>query len=266
MRRGDAIALLESLDSQGTGAPDEQRRSLRDQARRLNTAMQQNIKDADAQRSHLSHRHELLSQMLQNQRTEERASRRLLQISTDQAQRGDGLFKAGHLPAAGVEEMRARIAEHRRSLASSERGLLLLKSEQLEIDREAELIEERMTQRTSTLEAQLGHNERELYRLRLNQQQHLYAPIDGRITGVLGHVGMTLEPRQPVVSMIALQADFRAELWALSHAAGALQQGQRVNLMLDAFPHARYGMLPGIITHINSSPLTLPELGRSMGR
>jgi len=111
------------------------------------------------------------------------------------------------------------------------------------------------------LDEAIERSQRELMQLQMNIEYRLVAPSDGVVTGVLSHTGTTVEPSRPIITMVKNAARFRARLWANSSAAGDLQTNQRVNLMLDAFPHQKHGMLSGTITYINDSPLTLQELG-----
>ncbi len=110
------------------------------------------------------------------------------------------------------------------------------------------------------MDAQLGLNTREREQLRMSFEQRVRAPNDGYITGVLKLAGSIAEPTTPVITMMRAKTAYRARLWAGSHAAGELKVGQKVNLMLDAFPHQKHGLLGGEIIHINTGALTLREL------
>lgn len=195
------------------------------------------------------------------QNKERQALQALLSLSEQQLERGKRLHTNDHLSAHALAELEVTVKEQQRSLAALERGRVLSKQQNLQqaqaFDRQQFAAKENRRQQLAELE----RLQREITQIEYNERQVLSAPVAGRITGILGNVGATFDPQQPVISMVSEGADFRAELWAPSSAAGSLALGQPVNLLLDAFPHQRHGMLRGTIAHINTSPLTLRELG-----
>jgi len=148
-----------------------------------------------------------------------------------------------------------------RKHAAHERALLGI-DEQLEsLVLENQSWQEDLKSKLREIDAQLGANAREREQLQMRFEQRIIAPSAGFITGILRQAGATAGIETPLITMVRTRGTYRAKLWASSHAAGDLQVGQHVNLMVDAFPHQKHGMLGGEISHINVSPLTLRELG-----
>jgi membrane fusion protein len=81
------------------------------------------------------------------------------------------------------------------------------------------------------------------------------APVSGRIAALPLRAGGAVEPGATVATLIPEGAGLEAELFAPSHAAGLLAVGQPVRLMLDAFPHERFGTLTGAIVAISPTVL-----------
>ena len=88
----------------------------------------------------------------------------------------------------------------------------------------------------------------------------LPAPKSGRV------VAIQVKPGAAVVNSAALAivlpdgAKLHVELWAPSRAAGFVRPGDRVRLMLDAFPYQKFGVVFGRVTEVASAPTPPAEL------
>ena len=188
-------------------------------------------------------------------------ARKLHKIAQEQKARGAELFATGHLSLSDLEELDQRELQQAAAVTDHERALLGI-DEQLEsLVLDNQTGREVLQSRLRDIDAQLGANARESEQLQMRFEQRIVAPSKGFITGIQRQTGATAGIDTPLITMVRTRSSYRAKLWASSHAAGDLQVGQRVNLMIDAFPHQKHGMLGGEISHINVSPLTLRELG-----
>ena len=259
---GQPLATLQGLRSlEQRSQSEKQLASLYEQQARLRESLQA-AKQQAQQRTEYQAANEVLERHnLLVQTQEQQAAQALLSLSLEQFERGKHLHAKRHLSANALAEMEVRVKEHQRGLAALERARIQSNKQTLKQNEDftRQKFVARETQRRQL--AELEALQREIAQIEYTEQQLLTAPVAGRITGILGKVGGTFNPQQPVISMVSEGADFHAELWAPSAAAGALELGQGVNLLLDAFPYQRHGMLRGTITHINTSPLTLRELG-----
>lgn len=235
--------------------------SLKRETLRLTRAKSNARLESEATQRSLSARKDILVATRKSHYAERQTLKTLVAMSQEQLERGRELHTTSHLSLADFEELDQRHTQNELRLAANRRDTLALK------DR-LQSIEHQLSTRALQLENTLGEmddaierNQRELTQLQMNIEYRLIAPADGVITGILSHPGTTVEPNLPLITMVKNAARFRARLWANSSAAGDLQANQPVNLMLDAFPHQKHGMLSGTIAHINESPLTLKELG-----
>lgn len=96
--------------------------------------------------------------------------------------------------------------------------------------------------------------------LRGVRRVELRAPQDGTVHGLLAVPGQSVAPSSALASLLPAGARLQAELLAPSRTVGSLRAGQVVRLRLDAYPHARYGVLLGEIERVDRMPLALPEL------
>lgn len=88
-----------------------------------------------------------------------------------------------------------------------------------------------------------------------NHQFAITAPVAGRISNLLLAEGDQLDPRRPLVSIVADTPGYEAQLFVPSRALGRLSVGQTVLLTYDAFPLYQYGSFEAVISSIATSAL-----------
>lgn|GEM_PF-4447722 len=269
VKRGQLLALLtrhentirtkNSNDNSGKGF-GALISSLKREALRLNQAKDNAHLESFANQKSLTARIKTLKATRASHYAERKTLKALVALSQEQLERGRELHSANHLSLAEFEELDQRHTQNELRLAANHRDTLALKDRAQSIEHQLSTLDLRLQSKLGEMDEALERNQRELAQLQMSIEYRLVAPADGVITGVLSHAGTTVEPSRPLITMVKNSAHFRARLWASSSAAGDLQTSQNVNLMLDAFPHQKHGMLSGTIVHINESPLTLQEL------
>ena len=234
--------------------------SLNKELQRLQEAKADAQKESELSATNLQSRVGNLSTTLTSLRSERRALVKLAAISEEALERGRELKTAGHFALTQLDELEQRHTLNLLKLDTNAREALAIKDRLQATNWELTNLPLQLKSRLGQLDEALGKTDRELTQLSMNLEVEIRAPADGLITGVLSHSGATVDPDRPLITMVKNGSIFRAELWASSQAAGDLQLDQGVNLLLDAFPHQKHGMLAGHITHINHSPLSLSEL------
>lgn len=86
------------------------------------------------------------------------------------------------------------------------------------------------------------------------------SPVAGRVAALQGAVGQSVPPNTPVIMIMPEGSKLQATLLAPSRAAGFLQAGQDVNLLIEAFPYQKFGVQKGIIKNISDTPYRPGEL------
>jgi len=259
---GQPLANLEDLRSRDQRASTElQLKSLFAEQSRLHNALKANEHQRRQENIYQQANEALETRAANLQDKELAAARALLRLSEEQLARGRDLLSDEFISKSALADLDTRASEQRRNVATLQKVAVQTQRQALLRAQEFERRQYAQHENQRLQLAEIARLQREIQRIEHTRQQVLLAPMAGRITGILGPVGKTFTPEQPVISMVSAGADFRAELWAPSNAAGSLAPGQSVNLLLDAFPHQRHGMVRGTIAHINSSPLTLRELG-----
>jgi membrane fusion protein len=86
--------------------------------------------------------------------------------------------------------------------------------------------------------------------------QVMTAPIAGRVTSLQAAPGQIVDPNKPLLALLPDGASLFAELFVPSRAIGFVEPGQRVRLMVDAFPYQRFGTLGGSVATVSQAVLS----------
>lgn len=105
--------------------------------------------------------------------------------------------------------------------------------------------------------AELSRDSADLHGVR---RIELRAPLDGTVHGLVAAPGQSVAPPAALASLLPAGAALQAELLAPSRTMGFVRPGQPVRLRLEAYPHARYGVITGQVARIDRVPLAATEL------
>jgi membrane fusion protein len=95
------------------------------------------------------------------------------------------------------------------------------------------------------------------------EQRHtvfVLSPIAGRVAALPVAAGQPLAANATLAVITPLAGRLEAELLAPSRAAGFIELGQEVRLQLQAFPHQRFGSVPGTVKAISTTVLGPTEI------
>jgi len=90
--------------------------------------------------------------------------------------------------------------------------------------------------------------------------QFVLSPVAGRVAALPVAAGQPVSAGGTVAVVIPEGARLEAELLAPSSAAGFIRPGQGTRLMLQAFPHQRFGTVKGVIKDISRTVLGPTEI------
>ena len=110
------------------------------------------------------------------------------------------------------------------------------------------------------LRQQIGQLEESRTSLEASSRYVVRSPVSGRISALQGTVGRSVQPATPIVMIIPEASDMIATLFAPTRAAGFLDEGQDVNLLIDAYPYQKFGVQKGVIAEISETPFRPGEL------
>lgn len=115
-------------------------------------------------------------------------------------------------------------------------------------------------QELSQLRVQINQLEESRVGLEASSRYMVRSPLSGTVTALQGSVGQSLPPNSPVIMIVPEGSELIATLLAPTRAAGFLEPGQDVNLLVDAFPYQKFGIQRGMIQDISATPYRPGEL------
>jgi membrane fusion protein len=112
----------------------------------------------------------------------------------------------------------------------------------------------------SQLRQQIAQLEETRTALQGATEYQVRSPVSGVITALQGSVGQTLNPSAPVVVIVPDGSNLMANLLVPTQAAGFMDVGQDVNLLIDAFPYQKFGVQAARVTEISTTHYRPGEL------
>ncbi|MBV1876076.1 MAG: HlyD family secretion protein [Pseudomonadales bacterium] len=101
-----------------------------------------------------------------------------------------------------------------------------------------------------------------------NTQQIILAPVDGKVSSIFKQIGDVVVVKESLLTIIPQDKPLQARLLIPSHAVGFMANGQRINILYDAFPHLKFGSYEGKLIDVSSHtiatqdlPLEIPDNG-----
>ena len=135
------------------------------------------------------------------------------------------------------------------------------RSEATDIEAEALALPTGSALEESQLRAQKTVLEQTLAELAIQDSIVLKAPISGQVAAINIHIGDTVSASGPAIAIAPTGEPLVAELLVPSKAAGFIERGQKVRLMVDAFPSERFGEIEAIVETVSSSPVVATQVG-----
>ncbi|MBI3898699.1 MAG: HlyD family efflux transporter periplasmic adaptor subunit [Gammaproteobacteria bacterium] len=93
-----------------------------------------------------------------------------------------------------------------------------------------------------------------------SQQIVITAPAAGTATAVIANVGQVVDTSKPLMSLIPLGGELRAELYAPSRAIGFVKPGDHVRLRYQAYPYQKFGQQEGTVEAVAQTAFPNNEL------
>ncbi len=181
-------------------------------------------------------------------------------LRADAFARGEALVRAGALPEADLEVLRADYLSARAENLSTSHTLLDLESRFAKHQADESGLPVTHFARLSNLNRELSKLKQQLADLQGMSDYFVTAPVAGRVRGVTYLEGDQVRRERPLFSILEEDAGVRAVLLVPSRAIGFVREGQRVKLRYDAFPYQKFGSHDGEITEVSRTSFSAGEL------
>lgn len=145
-----------------------------------------------------------------------------------------------------LANLRRQIATIEREAADIEARLASIPHEKAAAESEAKTAEATLLQRTADAESR--------------RSQFITAPVSGRVAALPVMPGQAIVAGSTIAVIVPEGSRIEAELLAPSRSIGFIRPGQEVHLILQAFPHQRFGTLTGTVRTVSSTVLAPNEV------
>ena len=196
------------------------------------------------------------------------AQRRLMaervQVTEDRRGTVARLTQQGHSTRTALQEQDEALLARRQALAEIDRDLAAADKELGQTQLQREQLPVQQAERLAQLRLGLADRERQKAEAQGQRAQVLTAPIAGHVTALQAAPGQIVDPAKPLLTLLPDGASLLAELFVPSRAIGFVEPGQRVRLMVDAFPYQRFGTIGGSVETVSQAVLSPNEvIGRT---
>jgi membrane fusion protein len=183
-----------------------------------------------------------------------------LEIARQELARGQDMASRGNLALREVDIRRSAALAAEQELANFRRQAAGLEREIADISARIIAIPiEVAAARAEALSAEASLRQRSAD-AEARSVQFLLAPIAGRVAALPVSTGQAVAAGATIAVIVPDGARLEAELLAPSRAAGFVRAGQEVQLMLQAFPHQRFGTVAGHVRMISTTVLGPTEI------
>ncbi|WP_210254015.1 HlyD family efflux transporter periplasmic adaptor subunit [Microvirga arsenatis] len=192
------------------------------------------------------------------------AQRRLMaervQVTEERRATVARLAEQGHSTRAALQEQDEALLARRQSVAEIDRDMAAAEKELGQTLLQREQLPVQQAERLAQLRLSLADRERQRAEAESQRAQVIAAPIAGRVTALQASPGQIVDPNKPLLTLLPDGASLLAELFVPSRAIGFVEPGQRVRLMVDAFPYQRFGTISGSVETVSQAVLSPHEI------
>lgn len=185
----------------------------------------------------------------------------LLSVSENTLERYKKLNKEGGITIVELNEYEQKTIDTRGELAAIEEEV---KAKEIELTQAGEQLKQAEGEYKKEILLRLTDHERNILNLEgeinknqvTRKRQSIYAPMNGIINEQLFHgTGEVIASGQSLMSIVPKSSKLIAEVKVTNKDFSYIHAGQRVSLMIDAFPYQKFGRLHGQVVAISPSTI-----------
>jgi len=261
IERGAKLAEIRiAADTAAGNAGEQAIAQLRAEAAAARAKAESLIERLDAESAQALARLSKLRGELQQVQMQAELQDKRLQLARDEVVRSDQLAAQGLLSLRDRDARRAAALSAEQELATQRRQISSTEREISDVTaRMSAIVLEKATAAAESRAAEANLEQR-MNDAEARRVQFVLSPVAGRVAALPVAAGQPVSAGGTVAVVIPEGARLEAELLAPSSAAGFIRPGQDTRLMLQAFPHQRFGAVKGVIKDISRTVLGPTEI------
>ena len=234
---------------------------LRERGRALELQREHAMAALRSEQEALRHRCAGLERELTQLDTELDIQARRLAVSRQGADRWHRLEASGFVSAAAADRERDAELEHESRYEGARRTRLALARELAAVQLEFDTARSRGSAQLAAIDAQAAALEQERVERGAQHRLAVLSPVRGTVATVLVESGQMVAAGSMLATILPVDAELEAHLFAPSRSIGFIRVGQEVLLRYLAYPHQKFGSHSARVTAIARNPLLPAELG-----
>ncbi|MEZ5892452.1 MAG: HlyD family type I secretion periplasmic adaptor subunit [Parvularculaceae bacterium] len=193
--------------------------------------------------------------------------RKTLPLVREQLTAQEGLLEQGFAARFVVLELRERVVGMEKDLEIALNQRVKAEASVAGVERQLDQLREEFRKEAladlAEAEARAKIAREDLNKADLRQsQQSLKSPIDGVVQQLAVHtIGAVVKPADPLMVIVPGEGELVVEAMILNKDIGFVEEGDAVEVKLEAFPFTKYGVIDGVLEGISNDAIQDEKLG-----
>ena len=183
-----------------------------------------------------------------------------LRLAEEARARYQGLADKDFIPREQLYQKEAELSEQRSRLQALQRDALVAQRELTATLREIEGTRARFDNLNAQLQRSISSAAQELTEVESRRRVVIAAPESGRATLVTAEVGQAIDMARTLATLVPVDAQLQARLYAPSQTVGFVRPGDKVLLRYQAFPYQKFGQHEGTVVSVSNNAVPSTEL------
>lgn len=214
----------------------------------------------EAENKQLLARIKALGNELEQARHQAKLQEQHITIAQQDVDRGAMLAKKGLTSKRDNERRHAALLVAQQEYGNYQRQIAAIEKEIVDIDNRMNAIPIEVTAAKAEADSAEAALKQRVADAEARRLYYVTAPISGRIAALPVFTGQTIATGGTIVVMLPTTGKLEAEFLVPSRAIGFIKPGQEIRIMLEAFPHQRFGTVHGEVKTVSSTVLAQNEV------
>jgi len=193
-----------------------------------------------------------------NQRTQ-------VALASNASERYQGLMEKGYISTDQFQQRQTELLTERQTLQSLDRERISMQQQLTEQSNQLSGLKTRQENDLAHLHRQLSSLEQELAESEAKRTVLITAPGTGIATAVLAEVGQNVDSSRALLSILPIDMQLQAELYAPSRSVGFIKPGDSVLIRYQAYPYQKFGQYQGEVLSISRTAVSVLDLANMVG-
>ncbi|MFC6300497.1 HlyD family efflux transporter periplasmic adaptor subunit [Pseudomonas sp. CCM 7893] len=186
-------------------------------------------------------------------------------VASNASERYQGLMEKGYISTDQFQQRQTELLTERQTLQSLDRERTSMQQQLTEQHNQLSGLKTRQENDLAHLHRQLSSLEQELAESEAKRTVLITAPGTGIATAVLAEVGQSVDSSRALLSIMPIDMQLQAELYAPSRSVGFIKPGDSVLIRYQAYPYQKFGQHQGEVLSISRTAVPVLDLANRVG-